>query len=139
MPLGRVSAFRFPPLAGDGFPPVEVRVEYRLEVPVPGRRQAGQRMRACGLKPFLAVLLGKVEHGERRVVRLLLDLHAAEDAVDDGRAVRPDLLGPAPDARVVPFGLQERLGHVGGVGGVRVPDVGREQPVRGYALAGMVD
>lgn len=95
MPLGRVAAFRLPPLAGDGFPPVEVRVEYRLEVPVPGRRQAGQRMRACGLKPFLAVLLGKVEHGERRVVRLLLDLHAAEDAVDDGRAVRPDFLGPA--------------------------------------------
>ena len=108
-------------------------------MPVARRRQLRQGMLACRLEALLAVFLREVEHGQRRVVRLLLGLGPVEDAVDHGGAVRADSLGPAPYARVVPLGLQERVGHVGLVGGVAVPDVGRQQAVRGDALAGVVD
>lgn len=74
VPFGRGGAGRLPlpPVHGPAL--VQVRVQHRLEVPVPGRRQTRQLVRARGLKPFVAVPPRQVEHQERRVIRLLLNL-----------------------------------------------------------------
>lgn len=80
-----------------------------------------------------------VEHRERRVVRLLLDIRPIEDAVHEGRAARADSPGPAHYPRAFPFGPGKGLRHARGIRRVGVPDIGRQQPVRSDALAGALD
>ena len=110
---------------------VEVVGEDRLDRPVGVRRQR-ERPGTGRLAALGAVAVGQADDAERGAIALLGVAAALQDARDQGGGRRAGLLGPGHDARRRPLGVAAvGLGHVGGVGGVRVADEAAH--VRGHA------
>lgn len=82
-------------------------LQYRLKVPVPGRRPArGQRHLAGALEPGPGVAVLEPGHREGRAEALLLVVHALEDAVHRLPAGRAGAVRPPPYALGVPIGVR---------------------------------